>query len=222
MLRGFLRTRPIWLSGRLFARFPLRRQDLHRAAHPLHRGNGRFGRPEDRYRDFGLDFAIAEEPNAVLRPAQDAGLDQRRGVDLAGRIEATGVDRGLQLAEVYLVELAGKFHVLEAAFRQPAVQRHLAAFKPLDAHARARGLALAAAAGGLALARADAAADALSRLASAGAAGEFVQFHDAYFSTTSMRCATLAIMPRVCGESTNSATRPILLSLRPTSVSRWR
>jgi hypothetical protein len=40
------------------------------------------------------------------------------------------------------------------------MQRHLAAFEALDAHARARGLALAAASAGLALARANAAADA--------------------------------------------------------------
>ena len=95
------------------------------------------------------------------------------------------------------------------------MQRHLAALEALDAHARARGLALAAAAAGLALAGADAAADALARLAGAGTAGEFVAVSLLYFSTTRTRCATLAIMPRVCGVSTSSATRPILLSLRP-------
>src|ERR1700681_3192379 len=42
-----------------------------------------------------------------------------------------------------------------------------------------------------------------------------------YFSTTSTRWATFAIMPRVAGVSTSSATRPILLSLSPIRVSRW-
>ena len=55
----------------------------------------------------------------------------------------------------------------EAALRQPAVERHLAAFEAaLDLIARARLRALVAAAGGLAVARARAAADALLRRAS--------------------------------------------------------
>ena len=60
---------------------------------------------------------------------------------------------------------------------------------------------------------------ALAHLAGAGAVGEFVKLHCSY-STTRTRCATLAIMPRVAGVSTSSATRPILLSRKPTSVSR--
>ena len=75
------------------------------------------------------------------------------------------------------LSLRGERGVLEAALGQAPVQRHLAALEALDAHARARGLALAAAAAGLAGARADAAADALSRLARARPACEFVQFH---------------------------------------------
>ena len=84
------------------------------------------------------------------------------------------------------------------------MQRHLAAFEALDAHAGARLLALAAAAAGLALARADAAADALARLACAPALSaiwlSFIgllpyAFDDAH------ECATLAIMPRIAGVS---------------------
>src|SRR6202044_1268709 len=108
---------------------------------------------------------VAEQPHAVFGPAQEAGLDQRRRVDLGRRVERASVDRRLQLAEVHLVELAGEFHVLETAFGQPAMQRHLAALKAFDAHAGARGLTFAAAAAGLALAGANAAADALPGLA---------------------------------------------------------
>src|SRR5579872_4835615 len=57
------------------------------------------------------------------------------------------------------------------------MQRHLAALKALDAHARARGLALAAAAGGLALARANAAADAHPLFARAGVVGDIGELH---------------------------------------------
>src|ERR1700744_1806066 len=102
------------------------------------------------------------------------------------------------------------------------MQRHLAALKAFNAHPGACGLALPAAAAGLAFAGADAAADAFARLAGGRTAGKFVQLHGRYFSTTSTRCATFAIMPRVAGVSTSSAVRPILLSRNPTSVSRWR
>src|SRR5438034_9212164 len=57
------------------------------------------------------------------------------------------------------------------------MQRHLASFETLDAHARTRGLALAAAAGLLALARTDAAADAHTLLARAGVVGDIAELH---------------------------------------------
>src|SRR5204863_3220585 len=67
---------------------------------------------------------------------------------------------------------------LEAALRQPALQRHLAAFEAdLVIAARARLLALVAAARGLAQARADAAADAATRLLGAFSRLDGVQFH---------------------------------------------
>ena len=65
----------------------------------------------------------------------------------------------------------------EAALGQAAVERHLAALEAVDGDAGARLLALDAAAGGLALARADAAADALARLAGARVVGDFVELH---------------------------------------------
>jgi hypothetical protein len=55
--------------------------------------------------------------------------------------------------------------VVEAALRQPPMQRHLATLEAVDGNAAARLLALAAAARGLALAGADAAAEPLLGLA---------------------------------------------------------
>ena len=103
--------------------------------------------------------------------------------------------------------------------------------------AGARGLALAAAAAGLALARADAAADALARLAAPALSVISFSFISIFASQSGIalrapaslarsrfrqrRCSTLAIMPRIAGVSSRSATRPILLSPRPFSVARW-
>src|SRR5262249_1562060 len=88
--------------------------------------------------------------------------------------QPAGVDRCLHPADVHLVELLGK-DVVEPALGQTPVQWHLAAFEPLDAHARARGLALAAAAAGLAHARADAAPDAHAAFARPGPMGRLVE-----------------------------------------------
>src|SRR5439155_24250510 len=85
--------------------------------------------------------------------------------------------RRLHLAEVHLVQPQRKLDVLEATLGQPPVQRHLAALEALDAHARARSLALAAASAGLADARADAAADAKALLDRAFARGDLVELH---------------------------------------------
>src|SRR5262249_30239877 len=116
----------------------------------------------------------------------------------------------------------GEGRIAEAAFGQAAMQRHLAALEALDADARARGLALAAAATGLASARADAATDAAALLAGARPIGEFVQLHrlSPVTSCTRTRCATLAIIPRTCGVSGRSTTRPMRLSPSPINVSR--
>src|SRR5690606_31636832 len=68
-------------------------------------------------------------------------------------------------------------YVVEPALRQAHVQRHLAAFKPLDGHARARLLALHAAAAGLAGAGTDTTADALARTAGGRIFPDFVELH---------------------------------------------
>src|SRR5262249_48622000 len=250
----------MWAPGRLSPRPPFGRQDGDRAAELFHRRHRRFGRTPDREGELGLDLARAEQPDPVLGPSEHAGLHQRLGVDRRGRVELAGVDRRLDLVEIDLVELARDRRILEPPLGQPAVERHLAALEPLDAHARARGLPLAATAAGLARAGADAATDAAALLARARAIGEFVKFHltalvllsvlpglapggrvlpasigqnadgrdtpghetDCYFaaSTTRTKCLTLAIMPRVCGVSGNSATRPIRLRPSPINVSR--
>ena len=141
-------------------------------------------------------------------------------------IEQAGVDRRLHLAEIDLVELDRERGVAEAALGQAAMQRHLAAFEALDAHAGARGLALAAAAAGLAHAGADAAADAHAFLRAPGLSAIWLSFIAVvlpYFAspTTRTRCCTLRIMPRIDGVSGSSRVRPILLSPSPISVARW-
>src|SRR5713226_3478441 len=128
-----------------------RRQDFHRAARLLDRRDGGFRSAVNLDIQLGLEFAAAEQPHAILRTPDNARFHQRFGIDGTARVEPLGVDRLLNPVEIDL----GKFEpedVVEAAFRQPPMQRHLATFKTLDAHAGARGLALAAAAGGLALA----------------------------------------------------------------------
>ena len=147
------------------------------AAGLLDRRDGRFRGAVDREFDLGLELAVAEQLHAVLGAPHQAGLDHGRGVDRAVGIEHAGVDRRLHLAEIDFVELDRERRVAEAALGQAPVQRHLAAFEALDAHAGARGLALAAAAAGLAHAGADAAADAHAVLARARAVGDLVEFH---------------------------------------------
>src|SRR6202012_1090135 len=114
--------------------------------------------------------------HAILGTPDDAGFHQRFGVDGGLAVEQLGIDRLLDAVEIDL----GKFEpedVVETALRQPPMQRHLAAFKTLDAHAGTRGLALAAAAGGFALARADATADPHTLLARAGIVGDIAELH---------------------------------------------
>src|SRR5207237_3702536 len=126
---------------------------------------------------LGLELAGAEQTDPFLGAPQHAGLHQGGRIDRDAGIELAGVDRRLHAAKIDLAKLARERRVLEAALGQPSVQRHLAALEALDAHARARGLALAAAAAGLAAARADAAADTMALLARTGPVGEFVEFH---------------------------------------------
>src|ERR1700744_967298 len=126
-------------------------QDLHGAAGLLARRYRRLRGAMHLDIDLGLDRAAAEQPNAALGAANHARLDQRFRVDGVLDIDQLGIDRLLQPVEIDL----GVFdpeHVVEAALGQAAMQRHLAAFETLDAHAGTRRLALAAAACLLALA----------------------------------------------------------------------
>src|SRR4029077_5676296 len=118
----------------------------------------------------------AQQPHAALGPAQHARLHQGFGIDDRTGIEGLGVDRLLQTVEIDLGIFDAE-HVVEAALGQTAMQRHLAAFKALDADARTRGLALAAAAGPLALAGADATADTHALFARAGVGGDIAELH---------------------------------------------
>src|SRR3954462_13677248 len=82
-----------------------RSQNLHRAA-------GLFDRLDRGFRgavhldgDLGLEFATAEQPQAVLGAAQHAGLDQRFGGDGFLDVDQLGVDRLLQPVEIDLREI---------------------------------------------------------------------------------------------------------------------
>src|SRR5262249_33761631 len=174
-------------------------------------------------RDFALVCPGSERPPPAFGPSKHARLHQ--ALCALGRpgIEPAVVDRRLNLAEIDFVELARERRIAKAALGQPPMERHLAAFKAFDPHTGARGLAFAAAAAGLAHPGADAAADAETFLARARTIGEFVELHrrSPCASTTRTKCFTLAIMPRVCGVSGNSTTRPMRLRPSPISVSRW-
>src|SRR5262249_13935116 len=138
--------------------------------------NGGLGGAVDLDVDLGLDLAAAKQPHAAPGAPQHAGLHQRFRVDHAARVQRLGVERLLDTVAIDLGVFDAE-HVVETALGQATVQRHLAAFKALDAHARTRGLALAAAARGLALARTDAAADAHALLARAGVVGDIAELH---------------------------------------------
>src|SRR5712671_1013980 len=153
-----------------------RGQDLDRAAGLLDRRDGGFRSAVNLDVQLGLEFTTAEQPHAGLGAPDHAGFHQRFGVDGGLGVEQLGIDRLLNAIEIDLGKLQPE-DVVEAAFRQPPVQRHLAALETLDAHAGARGLALAAAASGLALARADATADAHPLFARAGIVGDIAELH---------------------------------------------
>src|ERR1700733_1047022 len=100
---------------------------------------------------LGCQFAHAKNLDSITSARDDAGLHEALDRDRLGRVELTGVDRLLNASEVdhIVIEPRGRG---EAALRQAAMQRHLAALEALDADARAGRLALAATAGLLALA----------------------------------------------------------------------
>src|ERR1700704_7140250 len=77
-----------------------RRQDFHRTARLLDRRDRGFRRTVNLDRQLGLDFAAAEQPHAILRTPDGAGLYQRFGVDGALGVERLGVDRLLKAVEI--------------------------------------------------------------------------------------------------------------------------
>ena len=149
---------------------------LDRSAGLLDRLERALRRAGDLEASLGLELALAEQAHAVLAAAGQARRLQRVMVDHALGVELAGVDQLLDRAQVHLGIVLGE-DVVEAALRQPHVERHLAALEALDGHARAALLALLAAAAGLALARADAASDADAALAGARIVADVVEFH---------------------------------------------
>src|SRR5436309_3777246 len=117
------------------------------------------------------ELAVAEDFDAVVLALDQAGLAQRRLVDgraVVETLEVRDVHHGVLLLE----------DVGEAALREAAVQRHLAAFE--SAHAReagARLLPLFAGAGGLAVARSRTAAHALLGVSCTLLGFEIAEFH---------------------------------------------
>src|SRR6185312_7980975 len=105
-------------------------------------------------------------------------------------------------ADVHLGIVAGE-DVVEAALRQPHVERHLAALEAGDRYTGARLGALLAAAGGLAEPGADSAADANARLTRALVIPEIVQFH-----VFALAFAFVALSPPFQGRGWLSETEP--------------
>src|SRR5215470_15782993 len=126
-----------------------------------------------------LDFAPAEQPDAVLGAPQHPAPNQGLDVDRILGVEGTAIDRSLDAVEVHHVEFKRE-DVIEAALRQPPMQRHLAAFEAVDAHACTRGLPLATATAGLALSGPDAAADTHTALAGPRIVGNLIELHSVF------------------------------------------
>src|SRR3546814_2738593 len=105
-------------------------------------------------------------------------------IDRALGVELLGVERLLDRAKVHLGIILGE-DVVEAALRQPHVERHLAALEAGDRDALTALLALLAAPAGLALARADAASDADFPVAGTFVVTDVVQFHVVHSDRTS-------------------------------------
>src|SRR5690606_37296191 len=148
----------------------LRREDFNGASRLLNRRDRGLRGAVNLNGQFRLDLAAAKQTDAALGATHHAGFHQRLGVDSRAGIDRAGIDRGLKPIEIDRGELDAE-DVVEAALRQPPMQRHLAALEAVDAHTGARGLTLAATAAGLALAGADTPADPHALLARACVVG---------------------------------------------------
>ena len=130
------------------------------AARLFNRFDGRGRCAGDAQRDLGVDLALGQHADAVALVLGQASRDQRVFGDLGFRVQLAGGDELLDQAEVH----DGEFQTVrlgEAALRQAAIQRHLAAFVATQGDARTGLLTLDTTAGGLALARARATRNAL-------------------------------------------------------------
>src|SRR2546426_2695448 len=128
--------------------------------------------------------ALAREPVRVERFGRDLPL----GVVLAEHLDVHhGVFDPVWVGEPFQL-------------RHPALQRHLTALEPgRDVLASAG--SLRAASGGLAAGPGPSAPDALSLFRRALCGTQMMELHHASTSSTSTRCRTFAIMPRISGRS---------------------
>src|SRR5271156_774051 len=159
----------------LFRRTPGREDDL--APGLLHGGNRCLGGAGDRNRNRRANLSFGQQADAVAEPPQQPRRDERRAVECAIGSQFTTIERRLQTPEIHNLEILPENLVVEAALRQPAMQRRLAALKAVQRHAGARRLALAAARRSLALARADAAPDPFGAVMRPGIVPDLVELH---------------------------------------------
>src|SRR5688572_31716714 len=117
------------------------------------------------------ELAVAEDLHAIVRALDQAGLTKHGLIDRGAVVEA------LQIGDVH-DRVVGLEDIGEAALRQTAMQRHLAAFKTaLAAVAGAGLLSLLATAGRLAMTRARTATDALLGVPRALFRFQIAEFH---------------------------------------------
>src|SRR5678816_4954140 len=121
----------------------LRLDDFDRTAGFLDRLARTLGDAGDAQVKLCLELTFAKQADTVAAAASQARALQRLMVERALDIELSGIDRLLDRADVHLGIVLGE-DVVEAALRQPHVERHLAAFEAVDADARAALLALLA------------------------------------------------------------------------------
>ena len=125
--------------------------------------------------DFNSPLASSRTPSRDA--AQHAGLDQRRAIDRRILLQLAGIERRLQRPEIDDDEALLEIGIVEAALRQAAMQRRLAAFKAVQGNTGASRLALAAARAGLAFAGADASAATLGDVMRAFIVSDLVELH---------------------------------------------
>src|SRR5579884_3216995 len=110
---------------------------LDRTTGLLHRLARAFRHAGHLERQLGLELSLPEQADAVLPAMGEAGGLERAMVECALDVELAGVDRLLDRADVHL-GIVAREDVVEAALRQPHVERHLAALEAVEADARAR------------------------------------------------------------------------------------